>query len=475
MALQDLYKVTKSLMELLEQNIAHNIDPDLALAGLKITANPPEKAQSNGDSTHNLLNIYLYHIAEDPYYKNAAGPGNDVPDVATTPMALCLFYILTAHHETDSSFDAETQQKLMGYALKTFHDFPVITDRTTINGTPILDFSLHGKGNSLQIIMRPVSPEDAITFWGSEETRTARLSAYYEVRVIMLEPERPKTMPGIVLNLGTFVVQIGTPHLNCSQSLVQFTIPEKNGGAIHEVEASPARVTLDSSASPPAAHNRLLLLGTNLTAGKSHSLVLKNSIWARLTPAAGGPIEQTVIDLDQNPNWKIDFESDRVFVKLAPTLTHVKPDATTINLQVLPGFYSAFVRAIKDEKVIDNELKQIVVTSNEVGFTIAPRITEHGAPDANGNIQIDLGSEFDPLDTNLPEDAIQVIVAGEVYTPANVDPPANEKEFFATNSPSELIRIKPHFAVTVAEPQAHPFRLIVNGAESAPFWIELSP
>jgi hypothetical protein len=29
--------------------------------------------------------------------------------------------------------------------------------------------------------------------------------------------------------------------------------------------------------------------------------------------------------------------------------------------------------------------------------------------------------------------------------------------------------------VIVTEPQAHPFRLVVNGAESAPFWIELNP
>ena len=55
-------------------------------------------------------------------------------------MALRLYYILTVHHDTgdDSVFDPLTQQKLMGFALKTFHDFPVITDRTRINGTDVL-------------------------------------------------------------------------------------------------------------------------------------------------------------------------------------------------------------------------------------------------------------------------------------------------------------------------------------------------
>ena len=248
----------------------------------------------------NQLSLHLYHVAEDGYYKNAPGPGSDVPNVAKAPMALNLFYILTAHHESDNERqDALTEQKLMGFALKTFHDFPVITDQTQIDGTFIiepLDPELHGHDNKLHIVMRPVSPEDALAFWNSEETRTARLSAYYEVRVVMLEPEKPKTMPGIVLSLGTFLVQIGTPHLDRSQSLVRFKIPEKNGGTVQQVEATPARVTLDNSATPPEAHNRLLLLGTNLTIGKSRSLFLRNGIWAKLPPP-GGPVEQTMVDL----------------------------------------------------------------------------------------------------------------------------------------------------------------------------------
>jgi hypothetical protein len=233
-------------------------------------------------------------------------------------------------------------------------------------------------------------------------------------------------------------------------------------------------VTLDSSGTPPDAHNRLLLFGTNLTIGKSRSLFLKNGIWANLPPP-DGPVEQTVVDLDKSPNWKVDFQADRTMIKLARTLTHAKPDGTTIDLPVLPGFYSAFVRVVNDEKVINNELKQIAVSSNEVGFSVAPRIAGHKTPDANGNIEVNLGSEFDALDTNLPEDAIQVVVGGEVYASVSADPPNEEKHFFVTNSPSNLIRVKPHFPVTVTEPQAHPFRLIVNGAEAAPFWIELNP
>lgn len=494
MALLDLYKVTKTLTDLLLFNITKNIDPTLDEM-LNVTAIPPEKVESPS----NQLNFFLYHIAEDTYYKNTLGLGSDVPNVAKSPMALNLFYILTAHHERgeEAQFDAETEQKLMGYGLKTFHDFPVITDRTQITWIDSMgvlqvkqlldDPELRGKDNSLEVILRPVSPEEAIAFWGSEETRTVRLSAYYEVRVILLEPEPPKTMPGIVLHLGTYLVQLGSPHLERSQSLVLFQLPERNGGSIQQVEVSPARVTLDSSPEPPErpqAYNRLLLLGTNLTKGRSRTLVLKNNLWSRLElPDPEVSLEQAVVDLAQNPNWQVTFASDRIEVVFppvpSPTLTVVLPDTTSVDLPLLPGCYSALVKLVMTEQVINGELKQITATSNEIGFAIAPRII--------GNITlntetIDIEIGFDP--ENLQEDSIQVIFDSEVYTRA--DEPLNDGEFTLANTPSNLVRINPPFSlsdrsvvmpgesVTLDESIAYPFRMIVNGAESAPFWIELT-
>src|SRR5262245_59381911 len=193
MGLRNLYNVTRTLINLLRENITKNIDPTLE-GFLSVTAIPPEKVE-NPEFT---LSLHLYHVAEDPFYKNALGPGSDPPNVAKAPMALSLFYILTAHHENNPQFDAETQQKLMGYALKTFHDFPVITSKTRINGSAILDSEFGD--DTIQTILRPVTPEEAISFWNSQETKTTRLSAYYEARVVMLAPAPPRTLPGVVLN-----------------------------------------------------------------------------------------------------------------------------------------------------------------------------------------------------------------------------------------------------------------------------------
>ena len=491
MTLINLYRVTNSLLNLLALNVSLILNEErnemfpIPRSDLTVTARAPEQV----GSVENTLSLFLYHIAEDPYYKNMLGSGSDVPNVAKTPMALSLFYILTTHHEVDPEFDAQTQQNLMGYALKTFHDFPVITDRTTIADPvtaidiPVLDEGLQGNGNTLQAILRPVSAEEAIAFWSSEDTRTARLSAYYEVRVVLLEPEPPQTMPGIVLNLGTYLVQLGSPHLERSQSLVHFQLPQQNRGPRPPapLEASPARVTLDTSPEPPEGHNRLQLLGTNLTAGKSRSLVLKNNIWTNLQLSDSEEtiqVKQAIVDLEQNPDWNVEFFPDRIEVVLTPTLTYIMPDETTVDLPMLPGFYSVFVRSVLNEQVINGELKQIVATSNEIGLAIAPRIVNQTFNGGNIDLNLDLGLNL--LDENLPEESIQVIVAGEIYTRTTINPPAAEREFFIwrdlnNDPPLNLIRLAPHFPIVVSEPLAYPFRLIVNGAESAPFWIELNP
>jgi hypothetical protein len=269
------------------------------------------------------------------------------------------------------------------------------------------------------------------------------------------------------------VFQLGASQLNATQSLVRFKIPVKNGGSVQEIEASPAQVTLDSSVTPPAAHNRLVLLGTNLTSGKSRSVFVKNAIWADLK-SPPDPIAETAIDLAVNPSWSIDFQTNRITVRIAPTLRHMKPDSTALDLPVLPGTYTALVRTVVDEQVINNELKQIVQSSNEVTFTVAARIEGHEPPDVDDTILIHVGPEFDLLDPNFPADAIQVVVAGEVYRKPKVLP-LTDKEFLVTNSPSNAIRIKPGFPVVVTQSETFAFGLTVNGAASAPFWIELNP
>ncbi|HEX6112611.1 MAG TPA: Pvc16 family protein [Geminicoccaceae bacterium] len=461
MPLFDLSHVTSSLAEALRLNI-HRLEPTL-IGQLQVSTMPPERVSGE----MNTVNLYLYHAAEDPHYRNLVGNLSDARPVQTKPMSLILYYILTTHHEVSSGFDTVTEQRLMGYALKTLHDYAVIDDDTEIGGTEVLHAELRGRDNRLEVSLRPVTPEDSVAFWSAEDRQTARLSAYYEVRYALLEPEPPRRLPGVVLSLGTFIVDMASPQLAGSRSEITFTLPAAAGGGAQTIVASPARV------GPPPDGNRLTLLGSNLATGQARRLYLRNARWRQRAPE----LERVLVDPDLPPNaaagWTIHEASDRIDVTLGTELTVAVPAAPPVVLPMEPGSYHARLEVVKELRVIQGQLKEITDTSNETTFAVSPRVIGAAVVDpAQRRIRIDLDASVDltPAGPPGPLD-IMVVVDGETYErhdPAVPDATFDVGEFEPANA---TLDFRARFDPAVAG--AHPFRLIVEGAESQPFWIEL--
>lgn len=459
MALIDLSLVTTGLMKLLADNINKNIDSG---ANVTVTAEPPDKV----GSVTNKISLYMYHVAEEAYYKNMEGPGSDPRSIARTPMGLCLFYVLTAHHESsEPEFDPLTQQRIMGYALKTVHDYPVLFDGTKIDGETVLPLALTGQNNPVQIIMRPTAPEDAIAFWGAEDQQTARLSAYYEVRVMLLEPDDPTTMPAPVLSLGTFLYQMGSPHLECTQSELPFTLPATAGGATQLVKATPARVSGDSA---DPVRNRLELLGHNLLRGKSRQLWLRNQRWTGIAQpnGTGGPVP---VDLGiAGAGWALTGDDGNLELDIAEELTFLNENDVETVIDVFPGIYTAFLRVTLDERMVGGQLVPITNDSNEVALVVVPRIKAVVKTGVN-RLEIEIEPTF-ALDD--PDIELRVIVDGQVYIAEALNPveDAGEAGLFEVDSSIKLT-LQALFDTNVTGD--HATRIIVNGAESAPFWTEL--
>jgi hypothetical protein len=359
----------------------------------------------------------------------------------------------------------------MGYALKTLHDYSVIDDDTEVSGTQVLHPDLRERDNRLEVTLRPVSPEDSIAFWSAEDRQTARLSAYYEVRYALLEPEPPRRLPGIVLNLGTFIVNLASPQLAGSRSEVTFTLPAQAGGGEQTIVASPARV--GPPGGPPIA-NRLTLLGTNLTIGQQRRLFLRNPRWRERAPE----LERVLVDPDLPANvadgWTIDEAPDRIDVTLGTQLTVAVPSGPPVVLPVEPGIYHARVEVVKELRIIQGQLKEITDTSNETAFAATPRVIGAAVVDPveqRIRVELDPSTELTPAGAPRPLD-IMVVVDGETYAP--FDPTVSGATFDigefepATDTLDFLARFDPNVSGT------HPFRVIVEGAESQPFWIELS-
>jgi hypothetical protein len=449
----DLSDVTSTLTQLLTVNIGTVMGHPV-----NVVATPPDRV---GTSVTNTLSLYLYHVRETAATQNLPGPGSDLPNIATAPLGMDLFYVLTAHQHTNETFDALMEQRLMGLALKTLHDFPVITDNTTVHNIHLINGAERGRGNRLNIELRKIESEQAFSIWTTGERQFTRLAAYYQVGLVMLDPEPSRRMPGIVLNLGAFVTAIGSAVLTGSCSSLPFDLPADMGGGTQTIEAQPARPFLITA---PGPLSRFSLLGQNLTLGLSRRLLLRNPRWQQLTP----PADPVPLDLALNTGngWTAAFLPDRIDVQMGAQLTFAPPDGSpNRTIPLFPGSYAARLEVTVDQQVVGGRLRSMVTTSNEVTFGVAPRITSHTVNGAAQTISIAIDPAF-PVDVAAPQPLdLQVVVDGATYQRHDAGPPAAGQFQPIANS----ILIAASFDVTQAG--LHPVRLLIDGVDAQPHWI----
>ena len=75
---------------------------------------------------------------------------------------------------------------------------------------------------------------------GQRERHRSKLSAYYEVSVVLLEPEDTQSRAGRVLAYGVTPLIEGAPRIDSSENTLSFTIP--GDPDVREVILRPAQV-----------------------------------------------------------------------------------------------------------------------------------------------------------------------------------------------------------------------------------------
>ena len=425
MAILDVSLVTKAIKRVIEESVkispAWSPRPDPAISVL-----PPDKL-SDGS-----LGVYLYHISEDAHFKNQppVGTSSDPVPVRYTPMALDLFYLITTDAKADSDSEVFDAQLLLGIAIKSLHDNPKVTDDTVINGVKIFeDVTLDKTDTRLRITMQPTMYNEAVNYWTAGQS-PLRLSAYYSVSVVMLEPEEPPTRAGRVLDYGVHTFVTGSPKLTSSKNILNVTIPDT--GATQEIELQPAQVAIGS---------RFELLGVNLK-GDDPELVLNNNLWN----------EPVIADL----SWGITATNERVIATV-----QIQIDGNDI----LPGMYTAKVLVSEHRTMPDGNTRTFTKTTNETPFSITPRIDSISAPDVTGNVDI-TGFRFQHAD--IKEGDVQVFLGVDPLSSGTAGS-LNPGEY-AITSPTDLgLRLPAN-----SSPGHVPFRLLIHGAESPPAWIEVT-
>ena len=371
------------------------------------------------------IGFYLFHVQESSHLKNFPPPGMDNPPVKYTPMALNLYYQLSANSAIgdDNEKDAYDEQNLMSVAMKALHDHAVITTTST------------GKKIKINITLQTLSPSESVQYWAASES-SVRLSAYYEVSVVFLEPEISKSYAGRVLSYGSFVFITGVPQITSSESTIAYTLP----GTLtpRQVKIQPAQAPIGSVIS---------FFGNGFNGGTLQLLII--------SPLWGEPAKADA--------WLPTLISENQFnVTVQPTA--VLKNALTL-VDIIPGLYAAQISVTQQRTLPNGTVKTFNHVSNQFPFSIMPRIIL---------INPLVGTAFTVTcdvfqHAGIDEDDIQVYVGEtklDLFSDLVLPLPAATFRITGANTIDLLVP-----AGLTAGPVV--LRILIRGIESEPKWITI--
>ena len=456
MPLEDLSRVTDAVTKLIALNIEFKwgiTAPDLIISPCS-PDDAPEQV-----TTGNVVSVHLFHLMEDSFYKNAApalGTGS-VPQ-RHTPLSLILNYVITVHSETQPP-DVLTRHRIMGYVLKTLHDFPAITAATSINSqSPFILANITAPDNDIELIMRPVGIEEVVNFWSSDHDNVPPLSAFFEARVIMLDPEPPEVLPGVVLSVGNYVFASTGPNLTGSRNELRFFPP--GSSTLVRLTANPARVALFDGPAPFGddrdKNNRLTLLGSSLSGDRTILILEREGEASRidLTEAAA-PGSTTNVD------WAPDVQSNTIAISVQRTFID-KDTAATVAL--VPGFYAVRVQVVPlgffdaPEHIRER-------ASNGVAIAITPQIESVDASAAPVYVLRLLG---DYVQYGPNEVEVDLAVGSEVLEDVGAAGTVSAGRFKRGVSGSFGTIT---FQLGILPAEFVPVQLVINGTTAPPVWV----
>jgi hypothetical protein len=437
MSTLDLSLVTTTLLSLLKARV------DPLWAELFPPVPPPPTITYSGVSSDKLtadqaISMFLYSATEDAHFKNQPPVYQDKPPIRFTPMGVVLQYQMVAHAADMGDADAAIlrSQRLFGLALKTLHDFPSIDKTTQIGGVLVFPPALQGTDNVIRITLRNVPPNEVTNFW-TAGNQFVRLAAYYEISATLLEPDRPEIRGQRVLRYGAQIFVNGAPRLDSSRSKVTFRLPGETADRTAEVQPAEA-----------ATGENLSFEGTDLSADSTSLLIRK----------AGWDDAQEV-----GTDWG---------VVAGPVSISAQVRNAAGSRDVVPGVYSASARVTRFRSMPDGTIRPFAQESNQVPFTVAPTITNPAfnavavAVGPQNIVTIDGGIFQHP---DVDPAGIRVFVGAE---PVPLEPTAAlSPGHFEVVNPTRIRFRFPLAGVTAGA--TLPLRVIVNGAENAPRWVQV--
>jgi hypothetical protein len=139
----------------------------------------------------------LYHTTIDAAWRNQDMPTIRPGETGFPPLPLILHYVVTAYGESDED-DIKAHQ-LLGRAMSVLHDHPILgPDEFTdlVTGTDLQD-----QVERVRVTEQVLTVDDMYKLWTAFQTQY-RISAAYEVSVVLIDSTQPTRTPLPVLTRG---------------------------------------------------------------------------------------------------------------------------------------------------------------------------------------------------------------------------------------------------------------------------------
>ncbi|WP_375448792.1 DUF4255 domain-containing protein [uncultured Nostoc sp.] len=184
--------VTITLRHLLQQRF----DAESS-GGITVTTRPLDKVRDNTVSSGDQVNLFLYDTQINATWRNMDIPSQVKPgETGQQLLPLNLYYLLTAYAQNDD-FPEPTSHRLLGVAMSVFNDHPILTSadiRAALPTTDPTEYDLDQQVEQLRIVYQPLSVEEMFNLWSTFQA-PYRISAAYEVSVVLIESKLPAKTP----------------------------------------------------------------------------------------------------------------------------------------------------------------------------------------------------------------------------------------------------------------------------------------
>lgn len=259
-----------------------------------VTTKPLDTARS--DDTTNQINIFLFQTLPNSAWRNMDIPKKVKPgETGKPPLALNLYYLITGYEKSEDELQG---QILLGIAMRVLHDHPLIRPQDIDRAIKFLQepkkkileqSDLKNQAERIAITPTTLSLEDLSRLWGTFHTGY-RLSAAYEVSVVLIESKRPVKTPLPVLMIGS-----------------------EDKGIMAQTGLIPPVPSLTAIKLPKNQYyftvgNNLILVGNNLNSENPVEVHLKHPLTAPivLTPIAATD-QQIMVNISSDEEWRSGF------------------------------------------------------------------------------------------------------------------------------------------------------------------------